>query len=396
MPTSNRSVHFGAGRIGRALVGNILHTSGYDVTFVDVSRTVVDAINQHGHYPLRVVAPDGETTQIVDRVHALHFDDTEQIERAIAGAQLVSTSVGPLQLPVVAPKIAAGLKRRFNGAHAEPINIVPFENSYENGDLLRKLVFSHLNDSERARFQSLCGFPNTTITVTAFDVKTPDPTGLMVGIDRPQDREIVADRAGFVPPQPLLAEIILTDELARFEDRKMFAAGAHAIGAYAGHLRGHTVYSEAMQDPSVRETLHGSMTEMSGILQKMRGFSADEMKQFLDPLVLRFEDLRFADPIARVARDPKRKLAPRERIVRPARYAFQEGLPCEHLIVGIASAMKYDHPQDKEAREIQKAMRDEGFEKTLSAVTGLQSEEELGRRAQKAWKTICFKDRRKK
>lgn len=381
-----KALHFGAGRIGRALAGNILHKSGYQILFVDVSGSVVEALNRHKQYPLQVVAPDGESTLTIDGVAAIHFDQREHIEHAVAECDLVSTSVGPLQLPMVAPILAGGLRRRFRSDTTRPLNIVPFENTYGNGDLLRRLVFETFSEEERERLAALCGFPNTTITVTAFDVTREDPTGLIVGIDRSEDREIVADKKGFVSPVPQLAEIIMTDQLDRYEDRKMFVAGAHAIGAWAGHRRGHEIYSKAMQESKVRAVLDGAIAEMNAVLRKLHRFSADEMDRYLRPLVGRFCDLRFEDPIARVGRDPKRKLAANERIIRPARFAVLNGLPCDHLVRGIVDGLRYDHPQDKEAQEIQQSLREKGFEETLVAVTEVKVGEALGSRVCEAWR----------
>jgi len=43
-----RAVHFGAGNIGRGFIGQLLHESGYDITFVDVEDDVVDALKAEG------------------------------------------------------------------------------------------------------------------------------------------------------------------------------------------------------------------------------------------------------------------------------------------------------------------------------------------------------------
>src|ERR1041385_7597330 len=133
MSNVKKALHFGAGRIGRALVGNILHQSGYQTLFVDVSESLVAALNHHRGYPLQVVAPDAESRIMVDRVTAIHFDQREHIEHAVTECDFISTSIGPLQLPIVAPSLAAGLRRRFRNG-PKPINIVPFENTYGNGD----------------------------------------------------------------------------------------------------------------------------------------------------------------------------------------------------------------------------------------------------------------------
>jgi mannitol-1-phosphate 5-dehydrogenase len=367
-------------------VGNILHRSGYQILFVDVSDLLVDALNLHRGYPLQVIAPDTESTLFVDRITALSFDQREHIQHAVAECDLISTSIGPRQLPVLAPLLAGGLRRRFAGGKAKPVNIVPFENAYANGDLLRKLVFEYLSEEERGRFSSLCGFPNTTITVTAFDVTRDDPTGLLVGIDRPEDRELVADKRGFVAPVPNLVEILMTDQLGRYEDRKMFVAGAHAIGAYAAHRQAHTIYSKAMQQPELRRVLMGAVAEISVVSQQMHRFSPEEMKRYLDPLIARFCDLRFDDPVSRVAREPKRKLAPQERIVRPARFALQHGLDCDYLVGGIVDAFHYDDPRDKEAQELQKSLAETGWQSTLLEVTGISLEEDLGRKINERWR----------
>ena len=39
-------LHFGAGNIGRSLVGQLFSKAGYDVVFVDADRRIVDALNE--------------------------------------------------------------------------------------------------------------------------------------------------------------------------------------------------------------------------------------------------------------------------------------------------------------------------------------------------------------
>src|ERR687894_407191 len=53
-----RSVHFGAGNIGRGFIGQLLHESGYDTTFVDIRDDVVDALKTEGRYEV-ILADEG-------------------------------------------------------------------------------------------------------------------------------------------------------------------------------------------------------------------------------------------------------------------------------------------------------------------------------------------------
>jgi mannitol-1-phosphate 5-dehydrogenase len=54
MRTSGKKlVLFGAGKIGRSFIGQLFSRSGYEVVFVDISKTLIDELNrkrQSGYY----------------------------------------------------------------------------------------------------------------------------------------------------------------------------------------------------------------------------------------------------------------------------------------------------------------------------------------------------------
>src|SRR5437867_13372797 len=106
-----RAVQFGAGNIGRGLVGYVLRRYGYDVTFVDVVDEVVAQLNALGRYPVRIIARDGERVEPVDGVRALHAADVDAVTGALTGAPLGPTAVGRGALPLGAEPIRRGLRR---------------------------------------------------------------------------------------------------------------------------------------------------------------------------------------------------------------------------------------------------------------------------------------------
>ena len=56
MRTPPLIVHFGAGNIGRSLVGTLFSRAGYDIRFVDAAPDIVQALQaRHGY---RVVIKD--------------------------------------------------------------------------------------------------------------------------------------------------------------------------------------------------------------------------------------------------------------------------------------------------------------------------------------------------
>ena len=47
-----KAVHFGAGKIGRGFIAELLHDSGYEIVFGDVVDALVDIVNKEHQYPL--------------------------------------------------------------------------------------------------------------------------------------------------------------------------------------------------------------------------------------------------------------------------------------------------------------------------------------------------------
>jgi mannitol-1-phosphate 5-dehydrogenase len=157
-----RAVHFGAGNIGRGFIGQLLHESGYAITFVDVRDDVVEALKKEGRYEV-ILADEGEEHIPVDQVTALHSDhDADEVTERLAEADLVTTAVGPDVLPVIAPAIAKGLleRVRFGGV---PVNVIACENMVGASQALRGLVMEHVPDERAEVVEEIAGFPNAAV-----------------------------------------------------------------------------------------------------------------------------------------------------------------------------------------------------------------------------------------
>jgi mannitol-1-phosphate 5-dehydrogenase len=357
-----QAVQFGAGNIGRGLVGYVLRRSGYDVTFVDVVDDVVRQLNALGRYTVRILTPNGERTETIDGVRAVNAADVSTVVGAVAGAELVTTAVGPGVLPVVAEPIREGLRRH----PAAAVNVIACENLTGNSTRLRSLVESQTNWAAPA----WAGFPDCVVDrIVTGSTDPQQPFAVTVE----ESFEFLVARGGWVGPVPRIDGIVFVEDLEPYRVRKIWLVnGLHAAVAYLGAERGYRRIDEAMQDSAIQQIVAGVAAESVAALRHLHPvFAGEELTAYASRSLARFRDPRLSDPIARVARDPLRKLGGGERLVGPARVAVDAGLPARRLAQAIASALAYRAPDDPSAVQLAQAVERQGWRGVLMQTADL-------------------------
>lgn len=81
-----QAVHFGAGNIGRGFIGEILFENGFEIAFVDVNETIIDALNQRHSYEIEI-AEEGQRHIAVSGVCGINNRlNPEEVVTAISTA----------------------------------------------------------------------------------------------------------------------------------------------------------------------------------------------------------------------------------------------------------------------------------------------------------------------
>jgi ketopantoate reductase len=122
----------------------------------------------------------------------------------------------------------------------------------------------------------------------------------------------------------------------------------HCIAAYLGALAGVKYLHEAMRYPEIREIVVGAMNEMLTALKLRWEIPHDFLEWYADKEITRFSNILLYDPIARVAREPLRKLGLEGRLIGAAQMCLAMGFVPSNILLGIVSAILFDNKEDSD------------------------------------------------
>ena len=96
-------------------------------------------------------------------------------------------------------------------------------------------------------------------------------------------------------------------------------------------------------------------------------------------ILQRYADPALGDPVSRVGREPRRKLAADDRLVGPALACLAEGIRPDGLARAIAAGLRYAEPGDLQAVDLQREIALLGAVEVLADVSGVAACDELTR-----------------
>jgi mannitol-1-phosphate 5-dehydrogenase len=374
--TRKTAVHFGAGNIGRGFLGQLYSQSGWETVFVDIQTDVIDALNERRAYRIEIL---GDESYFVDvsNVRAVDGRNVDAVAAEIARAGIIGTSVGGAALKLIAPAIAAGLGRRAE-IGAGPVSILICENLLEAANVLRGLILEYADAACRRYIEDNVGFAETVVSRMVPFVpeagRAADP--LYIGVEA--YAILPVDKRGFPGQPPDIKGLEFHDNLEAYEERKLFTHNCgHALCAYFGWEKGLEYIWQAAGDPDVRPRVLNALNETSAALIARHGFTPQQQQAHVDDLLARFANRSLGDTVARVGRDPIRKLGPRDRLIGAARLVLDTGGQPTHLAAGIRSALRFNNPDDPVSVQLAAMLEEHGVEHALRTVCGLDPSEKL-------------------
>lgn len=370
-----RCLVVGTGRMAGGFAVPLLRSAGWDVVCAGRDRYIVEALDARGGLWLRL---DRAAPAWIDGVSAVGLESAD-LGEAVAGADLVVTAVGPGALRTVGQRLAAHLMKR-DERQAMPLNILTFENHRRAPELL----VEGLLDAEPRLAPSIGRRIGVAGSAVWRAIAHRELTHDGVRYEADSVDECSVDAAALVAAPPRDGSLRGIRLVHGFEDWMveklwLFNAG-HAAAAYFGWLSGLRTIADVMADATHR-ALVGRVVAESRIALSVRNAGrtgATALPERDTEWILgRYADPALADPVARVGREPRRKLGPGDRFIGPAASAAAAGVPPVALATAAAAALLYAEPGDVQAADIRQEVELLGPAGVLEIVSGLHPRDEL-------------------
>tara|TARA_R110001583_G_scaffold164447_1_gene316922 strand:+ start:2597 stop:3739 length:1143 start_codon:yes stop_codon:yes gene_type:complete len=364
-----KSIHFGAGNIGRGFIGKLLADAGIKVTFADVDEKIINLLNSLNTYNVKVVGAECKT-EVVSGVNAIN-STSDDLVGLISETDLITTAVGPNVLVIIANKLAQGLALRFDANNEQFLNIIACENMIRGTTFLKAEVYKHLDQKYHETAERLVGFVDSAVDRIVPPSESDDPLEVTVE----SFSEWIVDEQQFRGEVPVIEGMQKTDNLMAFIERKLFTLNTgHIMTAYLGALAGHKTVKDAIDDEAICSQVKQAMQESGEVLINRYGFERHSHNAYIEKIIGRFANPYLHDEIDRVGRQPIRKLGANDRLVKPLLGTIEYATANDMLLKGIAAAFKYKNSDDPQAIELQASLVEVGFIATLSKYTGLAAD----------------------
>ena len=176
-----KAIVFGAGKIARGFIGQLLYLSKADITFVDIDQQLVDRLNKDQKYHVYILG-DSSLDSDVTGFQAVQLEDEKRIGAALVEADIAFVSVGGANLKSLGEKIGRIYKE--NGIPKKPFNFVTCENWRHAGAFLYEGITAEMEEQEKTMFDQFVGVNEAVImrsaTQPSDELAMQDATGVWV------------------------------------------------------------------------------------------------------------------------------------------------------------------------------------------------------------------------
>ena len=367
-----KAIQFGAGNIGRGFIGSLLYKAGYHVVFADVNTEIIDKINKDKEYTIHVMDTVCSEEKVNDISGVISINN--EIYKEIVEAEIITTAVGPVVLPRIAPTIAKGIALRKENGVKNYLNIIACENAIKASSQLEEEVKKYLTKDEVDYLEEFVGFPNCSVDRIVPPVKSENILDVVVE----NYYEWNVEKSAFKGEIPKIEGMNLVDNLMAYIERKLFTLNTgHAITAYFGYLKGYETIEESIKDEVIYDFVKKAMIESGKGLIAKYNFDEEAHYKYINKIIDRFKNPYLKDDVARVGREPLRKLNENDRLIKPLITARGFNINTDNLLLGVGAALHYDNKEDAQSVQLQSLINEKGIKESLAEISKISGDTDV-------------------
>jgi mannitol-1-phosphate 5-dehydrogenase len=297
-------------------------------------------------------------------------------------------AVFPKDFHEVARQLQNQLRARLK-INSKPINIILCTNLTQAGRRFSELLFDGLVGEDRQKLEKSTGIIESLIiricTNPPQDMSETHPIGIWTN----GYNELPVNKNGFIGEIPDIAEIRFVEDMRAEELRKLYTYNMfHAALSYHGHLSGHNLLVECLDDERIQSKAMGALDEVNQMLQIKFGFSGADMDSWIADMIRNTNNSVLGDTVFRLVADPLRKLSRNDRLIGPAMLCVESGIDPTHLINAAAAAFYYQDERDQASIDLQLLINKHGIEKAVEEVCGLPAGDVIHERIVSAYQAM--------
>ncbi len=340
---------FGAGAIGRGFIAPIFYKNGFELSFVDQNKKLVQDLKKRKIYNIATTNLNKYSFDSIKFKNIFHIDEFFDVKIF----DIVFSCVGP-------------------------------ENCYKNYEKLKKarLIVSCENDINTVNKlikltnnkNIVFGIPDVITSNTASAVLLKKDPLMLIS----EKGVLIINKKKYNFPRPIIC--VDKVELKKHWDCKLFIHNApHAIAAYLGYLKGYKFIHESMNDKKIKKIVVGSIKEITNGIIKCGFVNKNFANYYMKKEIKRFTNKLLFDPISRVARDPIRKLSKDNRLILALRIAIFNDKTPKYTALGVKAALNYFNKSDSQSVHLKILLSNLGYDGVLEKICGLNKLDPLNK-----------------
>lgn len=374
-----KAIIWGAGRIGRGFVADLLHEGGYFIDFVDIDSSLVDLLNERGAYSIYKADASGIRRDVIEGGFRAHHTSDDVSALFLDEDCLIDVAVFKNDIAAVADMLVPYISLRAEKLPGSKLDIITNVNMVSPELAFRQLLEERLTGAAREYLDSNIGISGIFMMCISPDAKPEMLAEDPLAVYNNGFFEQGVDAHAFLGKKPEAPRMRLSDRLEAEEARKLYTLNmAHCALAYLGKPLGYETSFEAVNDEAVAGILSGALDEAGIGLAAEFGFSAEETANWKKTIFDLLYNPYMADPLSRLGADSRRKLSGNDRLMMPAKLCLSAGTIPANLAKIIRAGYNFEN-DDPGTHYVRALVSGKGLAEAISEVGSIDTTHELYR-----------------